>query len=226
VTARKTAGLDDRTVFLFLFDHLSTIGRKNPLGTIEAYREAFTEADGAVLVMKSINAVRSPDTYEQVRAAASGRSDILLVDTFLSRGEANALLGMCDVYVSLHRSEGLGFTMAEAMLLGRPVIASAYGGNLDFMDEASAVLIPTTSGHADRDYPPYLAGSVWADPDLDVAAHAMRRLANDEDERRRLGDAAAAHAAAYFDPRRCTQIVIDRLATIRSASGLGSGGAR
>lgn len=217
---RAAFGLDDRTVFLFLFDHLSTIGRKNPVGTIEAYREAFAENDGAQLVMKSINASRSRETFEEVRWAAAGRKDIILADAFLSRTETNTLMSLCDVYVSLHRSEGLGFTMAEAMLLGRPVIASAYGGNLDFMDETSAVLVPTTRGRAERDYPPYLKGSEWAEPDLGFAATAMRGLAQDTEGRSKLGSRAAVHASAYFDADRCAEIVKNRLEQILGTIGV------
>ena len=216
---RSFFGLDSRTMLLFMFDYLSTIGRKNPVGAIEAFREAFDPSDGVQLVVKSINGSRSPEPSEEVRWAASGRKDIILADGFLSRKEANTLLKLSDIYVSLHRSEGLGFTMAEAMLLGRPVIASAYGGNLDFMDDQNAVLVPTTRGTADRDYPPYMVGSAWAEPDLSFAATAMRDLVRNPEKRARIGLTAAQSAAAHFDAKRCGQAVVSRLNEIRQGNG-------
>jgi glycosyltransferase involved in cell wall biosynthesis len=214
---RQHFGLDDRIMFLFMFDHHSTIARKNPVGLIEAYREAFDEQDGAALVLKSINGARSQNSFDAVQYASEGRRDILLIDGFFDRIEANSLLALCDVYVSLHRSEGLGFTMAEAMLLGRPVIASSYGGNVDFMDNQCAVLVSTDLASVACDAPPYLKGSTWAQPDLKRAAAEMRRLAEQPEERRRLGRAAASHSAAYFNPRRIASITRERLNVIWSA---------
>lgn len=187
---RASMGLDERFMFLFVFDYRSTAARKNPAGLIEAYKMAFDESDGAQLVLKSINGHMHPDAVEEVRAAAGHRSDIALLDGFLPSRTTMSLIANCDVYASLHRSEGLGFTMAEAMLLGRPVIASAYGGNLDFMNATCAILVPTSTSTAASAEPPYSLGSRWADPDLESAARSMQVLANDHGLRHCLGIAA------------------------------------
>jgi glycosyltransferase involved in cell wall biosynthesis len=105
----------------------------------------------------------------------------------LPAGDRLALVAAADCYVSLHRSEGLGLTMAEAMAVGTPVIATAYSGNLDFMPAGSALLVPAAEvqvgpGHY------YPAEGHWADPDLDAAVEMMRRVEADPALRRDLAD--------------------------------------
>lgn len=209
---RDMLGLDDRTTFLFMFDYRSVALRKNPVGLIEAYRAAFSEQDGAVLVLKSIHAAEDPDGVEEVRAAAGQRSDIRMLDGFLPRATNMALMASCDAYVSLHRSEGLGFTMAEAMLLERPVIATAYGGNMDFMDGSSAMLVPAVRVRSQVSAPPFVAGSLWSEPDLDVAGAAMRTLAESPQERRRLGTAGRTMVEDRLSSARSSGAMLDRLA--------------
>jgi hypothetical protein len=149
----------DRFVFLFMFDFFSVCERKNPLGLIDAYRAAFGPDDGTVLVVKSINGARREHDLAAVRAAAQGRTDIFVRDEYLTPDRHAALLAACDAYVSLHRAEGLGLTMAEAMALGKPVIATGYSGNLDFMDDDVAFLVRHAS----------LMRSVVADRDRSAA---------------------------------------------------------
>ncbi len=130
---RRGLNLPEGFLFLFVFDFFSILERKNPLGLIEAFKRAFTPGEGPTLLLKSINGHQQLEDLERVRAAAADRPDILVVDEYYSAEEKGSLIGLCDCYVSLHRSEGLGLTMAEAMALGKPVIATAYSGNLDFM---------------------------------------------------------------------------------------------
>ncbi len=124
-----------------MFDYLSTLERKNPLGAIEAYRRAFAPDDGAVLVVKSVNGRHRPERHAEVTAAVEGRRDIVSIDRTISGAERDALIGACDCYLSLHRSEGHGMPLAEAMALGKPVVATAYGGNIEFMNEANSYLV-------------------------------------------------------------------------------------
>ena len=128
-------------LFLFVFDFFSILERKNPLGLIDAFTRAFRPDEGPTLVIKTINGERRLTDLERLRAAAAGRRDILIVDEYYSAEQKNALMGLCDCYVSLHRSEGLGLTMAEAMALGKPVIATGYSGNLDFMTPENSYLV-------------------------------------------------------------------------------------
>ena len=172
-------GLDGRFVFAVVFDHFSVTERKNPVGAIEAFKLAFQPGDGPVLVVKSMNAERRWPQHQRVLAAVDGRPDVIVWDEHLDRDDHMAFIGCVDALVSLHRSEGLGLHLAEAMWLGTPVIATRYSGNLDFMDDECSVLIDaamTTVEHGEGVYPPE---AHWADPDLELAAAAMRRLVSE-----------------------------------------------
>ena len=173
---RERLGFPRRFLFLFLFDFLSVLQRKNPLGLIEAFTRAFSPDEGPVLVIKSINGSLRASELEQVRMAAAGRPDILVVDRHYSAEEKNALLGACDCYVSLHRSEGLGLTLAEAMALGKPVIATGYSGNLHFMTPDNSYLVDYTLSAVPPACGPYPTTARWAAPDLGHAARLLRMV--------------------------------------------------
>ena len=130
----------DGFLFLFVFDYLSTIQRKNPVGLIEAFKRAFAPGEGPRLLLKTINGPLRPLAEEEVLWAAHGRPDIHVIDRSLSGDELNGLMAACDCYVSLHRSEGFGLTLAEAMSIGKPTIGTGYSGNLDFMNAENSYL--------------------------------------------------------------------------------------
>jgi glycosyltransferase involved in cell wall biosynthesis/SAM-dependent methyltransferase len=173
---RDQLGLPDRFTFLQIFDFSSIMERKNPHGLIEAFTRAFSPNEGPLLVLKAINGERWINERERLRAAAGNRSDIVIIDTYFSPEEKNALLQLCDCYVSLHRSEGLGLTMAEAMALGRPVIATGYSGNLHFMTPANSYLVNYVMSKVPAGCDPYPETASWAEPDLDQAAQFMREV--------------------------------------------------
>lgn len=185
------AGLDGRFVFVVTFDHLSVTARKNPLDVIAAFRAAFRPGEGPALVVKSVNGHQRWPSHQQLLAAAQGRDDIRVVDAHLDRAAQMALLAHSDCLVSLHRSEGLGLHLAEAMWLGTPVIATAYSGNLDLMDDRSAALVGyelVAVGAAGQGvYPPTAR---WAQPDVGEAAELMRRMVSDATWREGLAAAA------------------------------------
>jgi glycosyltransferase involved in cell wall biosynthesis len=132
---RAGLGLPDGFIFHFAFDFLSGVERKNPSGLIKAFTAAFAPGGGPTLVLKAVNGDQRLAQLEELKLLAAKRPDIVVIDRYLDH-EANAtLMDACDCYVSLHRSEGFGLSMAEAMALGKPVIATAYSGNLDFMDD-------------------------------------------------------------------------------------------
>ena len=131
----------DRFVFLFTFDFLSTTARKNPIGLVEAFRLAFEPGSGPMLLLKSINAERCPQDLSALKEAAAGHPDIQLSDAYVTQEHMQALTAACDCYVSLHRSEGFGLGLAEAMAYGKPTIATGYSGNLGFMDESNSYLV-------------------------------------------------------------------------------------
>jgi glycosyltransferase involved in cell wall biosynthesis len=194
---RADVGLpQDRFLFGFVFDYASVVDRKNPLGLIHAYREAFGPDDGANLVLKTINAdVRSAEAA-RVRSAADDRDDIVFLDGFLSPLEMRAFFQLLDCYVSLHRAEGLGLTMASAMAAGVPTVATGWSGNLEFMTSENSVLVPFELREVGDGAAPYPREATWADPDLGAAARAMREIFHDSAVARSLGHRAQRDMAA------------------------------
>ncbi len=210
----------DKFVFLYCFDLLSIFERKNPLGVIEAYTRAFDDGDRTQLVLKVINGDRAVADLERLRLAVAGRDDITLMDGYLDDDYVAALMKAADCYVSLHRSEGFGLTMAEAMALGKPVIATAYSGNLDFMSEETAYLVPWEYCEVPSGCDPYPAGAKWADPDPTEAARLMRFVAEHTDEARAMGRRARESVLRDHSPAARAEFLrtsLDRIEQGRAA---------
>jgi glycosyltransferase involved in cell wall biosynthesis len=159
------------------------------------------------LVIKSANGDSDAQNREKLRFSIKGRKDIFLVEEYLSRNQLNALVAECQSYISLHRSEGYGLTMAEAMALGKPVIATAYSGNLDFMNNENSILIPYSLVSVGPDAFPYPETSKWAEPDIDKAADAIRKLALDSDYRQNLGAAAKKYVEQEFSIENASSFI-------------------
>ncbi|HQF96067.1 MAG TPA: glycosyltransferase [Microthrixaceae bacterium] len=206
---REALGLDERFTFLFTFDFFSIVERKNPLELVEAYTAAFSPEDGCRLILKSINGARHLSESEELRAAFGDRDDIELWDRYLDADERLALVADVDCYVSLHRSEGLGLTMAEAMAAGTPVIATGYSGNLDFMLPGSALLVDATEIEIGPGsfYPEH---GHWAQPDLAHATDLLRQVRFDDALRARLA-AAGPRALRPFTAKRVGASIAERL---------------
>ena len=168
--------LPDGFTFLFLFDFYSTLQRKNPLGLVEAFTRAFAPGEGPQLVLKSHNGDFKPERLARLREAAGDRPDIHIVDQFLSAAEMAALMRRADCYVSLHRAEGFGLTLGETMALGKPVIATGFSANLDFMTAENSYLVRHTETLVGPEGENYPAHGTWAEPDLDHAARLMREV--------------------------------------------------
>jgi glycosyltransferase involved in cell wall biosynthesis len=215
--SRAQLGLPDGFVFLFCFDFFSVAERKNPLGALEAFRRAFTPGEGPQLVLKSINGSVALSELERLRVAAGDRPDVHLVDGYLDAQDQRALVAGCDAYVSLHRAEGFGYTMAEAMLLAKPVIATGYSGNLEFMDERNSFLVGHEMVTIPEGCEPYPAGAAWADPDVDEAAAVMRRLVEDPAGARAVGRRARDDIRRFHSPAARAPLVAARLAASRAA---------
>ncbi len=207
--SRKRFGLpEDAVLYGFAFDPASVIERKNVAGLIRAFLEATRASDRCYLVLKANGRPRSGYDYETIRAMA--RSDrILFLEDELDRADTYDFLASLDVYVSLHRAEGFGLTCAESMAIGRPVIATGYSGNVDFMDAKTSLLIPARVIETERPYGPYPAGTRWADPDHQAAIEAIRSLL-DADRRRHIGELASRHVREVLS----TQRLADRVAKL------------
>jgi glycosyltransferase involved in cell wall biosynthesis len=213
--SRAELGLPEgRFVWLFAFDVYSHITRKNPLGVVEAFRRAFgAHAGDAQLVVRARHIDQFPEEAARLRAAVESVGGTLVTRS-LSRDEVAALFAACDGYVSLHRCEGFGLTMAEAMALGKPVVATAYSGNMDFMTEENSYLVRFRMAEIERDHGPYRRGMTWAEPDLDHAAEQMRAVVDCPDEARGRGAAAAADIARLYGSGHVGRSVVDHLRAV------------
>ena len=210
-----------RFTFLFAFHMMSVMERKNPLGLIRAFRMAFSAADPVTLVLKTSFGEKHPALIAELHAAANAAgAKVTIIDRVFTNDETISLMQACDAYVSLHRSEGLGLTMAEAMLLGKPVIATGYSGNLDFMTPENSLLAAYRLVEIDRPTPPYATGSLWAEPVESHAAQLMRRVWQNPDFAAALGRRAKADIAANLSIAAAGRRMADRLAAI-DARGLG-----
>ena len=210
--------LPDGFAFLFLFDFYSTLARKNPLGLVAAFTRAFAPGEGPHLVLKSHNGDFKPEKLARLRAAIGDRPDIHLVDRFLSGADMAALMRRADCYVSLHRAEGFGLTLGESMALGKPVIATGYSANLDFMTAENSYLVRHSETEVGPEGENYPAQGTWADPDLDHAAELMREVWRNQDAARARGERAQRDIAEQFSLEAVGETArarLKRLATAR-----------
>ena len=201
-------------MFMFSFDYLSVFQRKNPLDVIEAYAQAFEIGEDTTLVIKCINHQHDPTNHEKLLRAAHPRPDIQVIDTYLDPHVNDSLTATCDCYVSLHRSEGFGLTMAEAMYQGKPVIATGYSGNMDFMTAANSYLIDYELVPIGPDAEPYPADGNWAQPDVAQASATMRQIFDDREASRNRGALAAASLRETHSARAAGETMKRRLVRI------------
>ena len=188
----------------------SSLERKNPFAAIRAFTDAFAGAPGARLVLRVAGGDRWPAELVRLRTALTPQ--VVLLHRPRGLAELTQLYAACDVYVSLHRSEGFGLNLAEASLSDRAVLATGWSGNLDFMTAGSAALVPhrlvpvadpqgVYDGH----------GARWAEPDHDAAVEQLRRLRADPDERAALAARGAAHVRQTLSGGMAARVLRDPL---------------
>jgi glycosyltransferase involved in cell wall biosynthesis len=206
---------EDGYLFLCVHDYHSVAARKNPAGVVEAYRRAFPELGGARLIIKSINAADDPREHARVVMAARGRDDIVLIDDYLTGAEKNAMIAAADCFVSLHRSEGFGIPLAEAMILARPVIGTRYGGSLEFMTDENSYLVDWDPVAVGEGAYPYSPQAQWAEPRLDHAAALMREVFEHPAQARERGRLARRDLLERHSPAAAGEAMRRRLSVVR-----------
>ena len=218
---RADFGLDENAfIFLTSFDFNSFLARKNPLAVIDAFRKAFADGRADVrLLIKSSNGHRHPEKLRELLNAVAADRRIMVRDEVIDRGDMQALQRCADAYVSLHRAEGFGLGLAECMRMGKPVIATAWSGNMEYMtaDNSCLVdyrLVPVGEG----EYLHY-TGQRWAEPDVGHAAAHMRRLVEDPQFAAMIGTQAASDVGEKLSPHTAAARIIHRLQTLSLASG-------
>jgi len=212
--------------FLFAFDLRSYAARKNPQAAIEAFRRVVRARPAAdcTLVLKVGGTAARPEGFTAFKSEIADLGDehaqrVVLVEGDLTAAEITSLLWVCDAFVSLHRSEGFGRLLAEAMLMGKPVIATAYSGNVDFMTADDSLLVPYALVPVPDGAYPFAAGQSWAEPDVDGAAGHMLRLLDDPSEGRRIGERASRHMRVAFGHRAAGLRYADRIRAVTHGSG-------
>lgn len=186
--SRREFGLPEgQCLFLCMYDLRSYQARKNPRAAVEAFLRAFPQPGLAMLVIKVQSAAACPDDYAELEALVAGRPHLKLIDGRLGREAIYRLEACCDAFVSLHRAEGFGLALAECMLLGKPVIATHWSGNTDFMRPDNSCCVHYGLTRLECDHGVYRAGQYWAEADIEHAAWFMRRIVHEPDWAAELG---------------------------------------
>ncbi len=179
--------------FLFAFDFLSSINRKNPFAVLRAFQKLSQACpnDDICLILKLNHSSRQPKDYaDLMEVAVDFRDRLVIIDKTLNNNEMKNLLRCCDCFTSLHRSEGFGLGLSEAMSLGKPTIATRYSGNVDFMNDSNSCLVDYKLEPVGEDCYPHWQGQYWAEANVDQAFRYMLKLLSDRDKRKKIANNA------------------------------------
>jgi glycosyltransferase involved in cell wall biosynthesis len=217
--ARAQFGLpDNRFLFLNVLDGNSSVYRKNPLAVVQAFQRAFPRsADCVHLVLKTMNMGTPSEQWDEVLRLCEGDPRISIISGALPREEVIALQSLSDCFVSLHRAEGFGRNIAEAMLLGKPVIASNFSGNTDFTNDTTAFMVGGETIPVLPEQYSFSAGQSWFNADVALAAAMMRRCFEDKPEREARAAAGQTFVRSHYAPELVGRRYLERLQTLKLA---------
>lgn len=209
--SRKDFGLPGDAFLVFTTFHMGSIfKRKNPVATIRSFKMAFGNALDYMLVLKVADEKIAPWAMRILREEIGGSENIRIISDKLSNEDMAELINCADVIISLHRSEGFGLLPAQGMLLGKVVIATGWSGNIDFMSENNSKLIGYKLIPVEDPQGTYnMKNLVWADPDLEEAAHWLKKMADDKELRNQLGRIAAKEAKEIFSFEAYKKVIAD-----------------
>ena len=206
---------NDKFLFLSMYDANSTIQRKNPIGAVKAFKKAFTPKDNTVGLVIKINNPTDED-LAIINEELQGYTNIYFIKNTMSKVEVNSLIKAVDVFVSLHRAEGFGLVIAEAMLLGTPVVATDWSANVDFMNEENSCPVSYELKQLGQDYFFYKAYQHWAEPDINNAAEYMVRLLNDKEYYEKLCKNAKQYIETNFSIQKSAEAISKRISEINN----------
>lgn len=210
---------ENQFLFLMMYNSGSTMERKNPMGVIEAFKMAFDKNNHDVgLVIKIGQSDENSKDMEYLKTVLDGYDNIYFIWEMLPKEGVNALIACADVFVSLHRAEGFGLVMAEAMQLGTPCIATNWSANTEFMDEQSACMVDYEMVRLDKDIFPFKKGYRWAKADIVQASQYMQRLFLDKsyyeekkiNAKRHIEDRLGMERSSGLVRRRINQILEEK----------------
>lgn len=195
-----------RFTFTYIFDYGSVYERKNPLALVQAFRRAFTRQDKVQLVLKSMRSKEVPfQSGPLLSLVDAPGAPIIVHDEMMPLSEVYGLMQVTDCYISPHRSEGLGLSLIEAFYLGKPVIATGYGGNLAFMPPDYPYLIQAPEIPIPATVRIYGAAGNWSEPSLDHMIELMWHVYKNQDEAKDVGLAGQARMRQLFDRDKLVQ---------------------
>lgn len=195
---RKHFDLPSGIILLAIADLGSGFNRKNIIGTIEVFRKISNKVKNATMVLKLSGTKRFIKEKEEVDRLIAGLSNILIIDKFLSDDEMQGLIKLSDIIVSLHRSEGFGLLIAEAMWHGKAILATTWSANMTFLPKSCACYVKYKLVEINDSQNIYKDKGVWAEPDINDAAAKLLKLVNDKKLRSELGAKAKKHAMKFF----------------------------
>jgi GT2 family glycosyltransferase/glycosyltransferase involved in cell wall biosynthesis len=206
---------ENQFLFLFMYDLNSYQERKNPQAVIDAYRKAFPDPSGDVgLVMKVHGITKNESDFENLKESVKDLHNVHLVPRTLPRAEVYALQNACDCFVSLHRSEGFGLSVAESMYLQKPVISTDWSATSEFVNPGNGCPVNYQLIKLEKNFGPYGKGQTWADPDTDHAAWFMRKVFENKTFRDEVSQQAKRTIKERFSLQTIGNLYTQRLRTI------------